>query len=223
MNMGIATIKSELTFIVDSDDYLTEDAVSSIFEIYKKYQRKINLCGFVFLRAFPDGRVNGKEFSSNEITGSYIDIRVNGHDTHSDKAEVFYTRCLNEFPFPEYTDEKFLGEDIVWVRMGRKYQMVHINKAIYIGSYLDDGLTNNRRKNNIASPIGCIHRAEEFLEPDINIKYRIKAAVQYIVYGQFAGMSIRELLAKTKYKIIVIICILPGLIIYQRWKKLYNR
>ena len=218
LNIGITSIKSKLTFIVDSDDYLTEDAVSSIFEIYKKYRANSKLCGFVFLRAYPNGNVNGKYFIQNEMIGSYIDIRINSHDTHSDKAEVFYTRCLKEFPFPEYSGEKFLGEDIIWVRMSRKYQMVHVNKTIYVGNYLEDGLTNKRRRNNINSPIGCMHRAEEFLEPDINLRYRVKAALQYIIYGKFAGMSIKNLLKNTKHKILTGVCILPGLVLYQKWK-----
>lgn len=44
----------------------------------------------------------------------------------TDDAEVFKTHCLEKFPFPEYLNEKFLGEDFVWVKMARKYEMVHI-------------------------------------------------------------------------------------------------
>lgn len=51
----------------------------------------------------------------------------------------------------------------MWIRMVRKYMMVHINKAIYIGNYQDDGLTKNRRLNNIKSPIGCMKRVKEFM------------------------------------------------------------
>ena len=218
LNLGIKTIESDLTFIVDSDDYLKEDAVDTIIEIHNKYYGYNEICGYSFLRAFPDGNINGKHFNSSEMIGSYINIRINSHDTNSDKAEVFYTRCLKEFPFPEYTGEKFLGEDIVWVRMGRKYQTVYVNKVIYVGNYLEDGLTKNRRKSNITSPIGCMHRAEEFLEPDINIRYRIKAALQYIIYGKFAGMSIKNLLKNTKHKILIGICILPGIVLYRKWK-----
>ena len=115
---------------------MTDDAVESILKIHKKYRSQNNICGYAFLRAFPDGKVNGKKFDVNEKIGSYIDVRVNGDDTGADKAEVFKTHCLKEFPFPEYPNEKFLGEDLVWVRMARKYEMVHINKAIYVGNYL---------------------------------------------------------------------------------------
>lgn len=219
LNVGIQTICSELTFIVDSDDCVTDDAVESILKIHKKYRSQNNICGYAFLRAFPDGKVNGKKFDVDEKIGSYIDVRVNGDDTGADKAEVFKTHCLREFPFPEYPNEKFLGEDLVWVRMARKYEMVHINKAIYVGNYLEDGLTNNRRKHNIASPVGCMHRAEEFMESDLKTRYRIKGGLQYIVYGRFAGVKICDLIRKSRHKILATVCIPGGLLLYARWNK----
>ena len=219
LNVGIQTICSELIFIVDSDDCVTDDAVESILKIHKKYRSQNNICGYAFLRAFPDGKVNGKKFDVNEKIGSYIDVRVNGDDTGADKAEVFKTHCLKEFPFPEYPNEKFLGEDLVWVRMARKYEMVHINKAIYVGNYLEDGLTNNRRKHNIASPIGCMHRAEEFMESDLKTRYRIKGGLQYIVYGRFAGVKICDLIRKSRHKVLAPVCTPGGLFLHSRWSK----
>ena len=219
LNVGIQTIRSELTFIVDSDDCVTDDAVESILKIHKKYRSQNNICGYAFLRAFPDGKVNGKKFDVDEKIGSYIDVRVNGDDTGADKAEVFKTHCLKEFPFPEYPNEKFLGEDLVWVRMARKYEMVHINKAIYVGNYLEDGLTNNRRKHNIASPVGCMHRAEEFMESDLKTRYRIKGGLQYIVYGRFAGVKIVDLIRKSRHKVLATVCTPGGLFLHSRWSK----
>lgn len=219
LNVGIQTICSELTFIVDSDDCVTDDAVESILKIHKKYRSQNSICGYAFLRAFPDGKVNGKKFDVDEKIGSYIDVRVNGDDTGADKAEVFKTHCLKEFPFSEYPNEKFLGEDLVWLRMARKYEMVHINKAIYVGNYLEDGLTNNRRKHNIASPVGCMHRAEEFMESDLKTRYRIKGGLQYIVYGRFAGVKVVDLIRKSRHKILATVCIPGGLLLYTRWNK----
>lgn len=162
LNVGVKLITSELTFIVDSDDTPVPDAIETTLQYHKKYKERKDLCGYSFLRRFPDGNINGKPFEPDEKVGTYIECRINADDTQADKAEVFYTRCLKEFPFPEYRNEKFLGEDLVWIRMAMKYQMVHINRAIYVGNYLEDGLTKNRRKNNIRSPHGCMERAKEY-------------------------------------------------------------
>ena len=219
LNVGIKAIESELTFIVDSDDTITPNAVETILRYHSRYKDNHNLCGYSFLRAFPDGKINGSEFNPNEWIASYIEARINADDTMADKAEVFLTCCLKEFPFPEYPGEKFLGEDIVWVRMARKYMMVHINKAIYIGNYLEDGLTKNRRLNNIKSPVGCMNRAKEFMMPDINKKHRMKAALQHIIYGKFAGVSAVAILGDSPDKKLTLICLVPGLILQKIWKR----
>lgn len=91
-----------MTFIVDSDDILTADAVETVLRYHRRYEDETNLCGYAFLRAYPDGRVNGKEFVPDERVASYIEARINLDDTMADKAEVFKTKCLQEFPFPEY-------------------------------------------------------------------------------------------------------------------------
>lgn len=223
LNAGIQSIGSELTFIVDSDDSVTPDAVETIMRYHERYAEEERLCGYSFLRKYPDGKINGKPFSVSEMIDTYINVRINSDDMMADKAEVFYTKCLKEFPFPVYKNEKFLGEDIVWIRMARKYSMVHINKAIYMGEYQEDGLTKNRRIHNLKSPNGCMHRAMEFMKPDICQRFRIKGALQYVVYGNFAGYSIRTLINKSADKKLTLLVVVPGSALYLKWKREYMK
>ena len=222
LNLGIRNIQTELTFIVDSDDTLTEDAVETVLRYHSKYAGAADICGYVFLRKFPDGKINGAPFRTDELIGSYLDVRINSNDYLADKAEVFLTSCLREFPFPEYPGERFLGEDIVWMRMSRRYRMVHINQAIYVGDYQGDGLTRNRRAHNIHAPLGCMNRAKEFMEKDVTAKLRVRGALQSIVYGRFAGCSIPELVQNTKHKGLVIPLLPAGLALYADWKRKYQ-
>ena len=223
LNYGLTKISNELTFIVDSDDRLPPAAIETICRYHKKYAADEELCGYSFLKCYPDGTVNGKLFVPDEKIASYIDVRINADDTRADKAEVFKTSCLKEFPFPEYPGEKFLSEDVVWMRLARKYKMVHINKAIYIADYYADGLTHNRRRNNIQSPRGCMTRALEYLHPDIKIRYRSKAVLQYLIYGRFAGFDYASLLAKAPDKLFASLFVLPGDILYRMWKRQYTK
>ena len=218
LNVGIKTIRTPLTFIVDSDDELTDDAIETIGLYYDKYKDK-GLSGFSFLRKYPDGKINGNLFNPDEKIDTYINCRVNGNDMNSDKAEVYFTSCLKEFPFPEFEGERFLGEDVVWARMSRKYKMVHINKPIYISEYLETGLTRNRRKNNIKSPNGCMMRANEYLSNDVHFKFREKCALQYLIYGWFANKKTKELLQSSNQKWLVTLNLAPAKLVYIKWKK----
>lgn len=217
LNYAYRFIKTPLTFIVDSDDSLTGDAISYVNEIYKRYKNESDLCGFSFLRGKPNGGyLSTSGVPQDGMKESYVECRIN-RNIGGDMAEVWYTHCLKEYPFPEFQGEKFLGEDIVWVRMSEKYKMRFFNRVIYVSDYLEGGLTNNRRKHNIKSPNGCVARAEAFLDSDSNIKAKIKAALQYQIYGKFAGVGKIELFKKSKNKVMFIVFAVPARLLYWKW------
>ena len=110
----------------------------------------------------------------------------------------------------------------MWIQMAQKYRMRFFNRVIYISGYLEDGLTQNRRKHNIASPRGCVARAEAFLSSDANFRAKLKAGLQFYIYGRFAGMSWRELYARADNKGLYLILCIPAHILYLRWRAVYS-
>lgn len=220
LNRGIAEIQSELTFIVDSDDYLPENAVETVLAYHEKYRGTPGLCGYSFLRCHSDGRVNTAYFPSDELIGSYAKVRING-DIGGDKAEVFYTEILKKYPFPVFQGEKFMPEDAVWMQMSGPYQMVHMNKNIYYCDYLEGGLTNTGRRMKVHSPRGMILRSKVYLDdPAIRMKVKVKMMLLYQVYGRFAGLSARELRRDTGEKALWYLCKAPAFIIWLVWRYL---
>lgn len=217
LNYAYKYIKTPLTFIVDSDDVLTSDAISTINKVYCTYRNENDLCGFSFLRGKPNGGyLSTSGVPQDGMKASFVECRIN-KSIGGDMAEVWFTECLKEYPFPEFKGEKFLGEDIIWIKMAQKYEMRFFNKVIYISDYLNDGLTSNRRRHNINSPNGCVARAEAFLNSKANLKAKIKAMLQYQVYGKFAGKSNGELLKNTKKKALYIFCFIPAQVLYIKW------
>lgn len=218
LNRGIARIQSELTFIVDSDDYLPDNAVEIILAYHEKYRGTPGLCGYSFLRCHGDGRVNTAYFPSDELIGSYAQVRING-GIGGDKAEVFYTDILKEYPFPVFPGETFMPEDAVWMRMSGPYQMVHINKNIYYCDYLEGGLTNTGRRMKVHSPRGMVMRSRVYLEDStIHIKVKGKMMLLYQIYGRFAGLSAGELKRETGEKLLWYLCRVPSFVIWLVWR-----
>lgn len=215
LNRGIKEIKNEITFIVDSDDYLKDNAIERIEFYDKKYGKKNNICGYSFLRCFPNGEINGQKFKENEYISDYINCRLNENVT-GDKAEAYYTKYLKEVPFLEIQNEKFLFEDYVWIKLAEKYKMVHINEPIYIGNYLKDGLTKNISKIKYSSPIGMMERALVLCSKKINIKTRIKGMMMYIAYGKIANNSSKILFKRCDYKILYIFSYIFAYLFYKK-------
>lgn len=217
LNRGIQEVTSELTFIVDSDDYLPENAVETILDYYEKYRETPGLCGYSFLRCHADGRVNTAYFPTDELIGSYAQVRING-GIGGDKAEVFYTEILKQYPFPVFTGEKFLPEDIVWMQMSGPYQMVHINQNIYFCDYLEGGLTKRGKRMKIHSPRGMVLRSEIYLnDSSICAKVKVKMMLLYQIYGAFGKLHARELKRRTREKVLWYLCRVPAWILYLCW------
>lgn len=180
LNFGIKEINTELTFIVDSDDTLTEDAVQNIIAVHGKYKNQNKISSYTFLKG-----ANSKSpivpIEKNEFIENYIKYRIK-NNRPGDMAEVFKTKYLKEYPFPEFPGEKFISEDVVWIEIGKVSNSVYINKVIYICQYLQGGLTDNDKPMKFASPNGSMMRGKQLMSKECGIKANIKGAIIYNVY-----------------------------------------
>ena len=222
LNEGIRLIESELTFIVDSDDWLPENAVEIILQYHEKYREMEGICGYSFLRFYPDGKVNDAFYPQDEWIDTYINARINA-GIAGDKAEVFFTDVLKRYPFPVYEGEKFVPEDLVWVQMSGPYKMVHINRCVYISDYLEGGLTCSGKRMKIHSPKAMTERARLYLnDASVNKKTKCKMILLYVIYGHFAQYSEKKLANDLNRKVWYIAGFVPGTVLYLIWKYKYG-
>ncbi len=222
LNEGIFQIRTKLTFIVDSDDFLPSMAIETIIKYHQKYCDLPGLCGYSFLRFYPDGSVNDSFYSENEKIDTYVNARINA-GIGGDKAEVFFTDILKKYPFPVFGKERFLPEDLVWVKMSGPYKMVHINECIYISEYLEEGLTKSGRKMKLKSPIGMTARSAAYLEDNtVNFKTKCKMAFLYQIYANVCGQNQAIKIQNWKSKILLVFFLMPGRLGSVIWKKKYK-
>ncbi|ULM95688.1 glycosyltransferase family 2 protein [Peribacillus frigoritolerans] len=220
LNLGISEIHSLLTFIVDSDDYLTEDAIEKIMVEWDKIKH-LNLCGLSFLKGYSETNVVGKKYPKDYMVDNYIDIRIN-KKIHGDKAEVWVTKLLKETPFPEFEGEKFIGESVVWSKIANDYDMLFINRIIYICEYMEDGLTKAGRKLRINCPLGRMETAKvSFLSTRFSRKSKIKDIWIYICHGFFANKNVKYLMKDSGIPLLVLLNLPFGFILYKFWKIKY--
>ncbi len=145
VNFGIDKAKGKYFAIVDSDDWLTDDAVENICDKFKPIDSDESFCGISFNRGYSENKIIGKTFSGDFIDATSIER--NKYNILGDKFEVFRTSILKDNKFPEIEGENFLSEIILWTRIAYQgYKIRWYNKIIYICDYLDDGLTKNNDK-----------------------------------------------------------------------------
>ena len=219
LNVGIKTINTLLTIIVDSDDVLLSNAVELIAAYYQKYNNRKEIGAFVFLKCDKPGKPI-VQIDQEEYIDSYIQCRIR-ENRPGDMAEVFFTAVLKEFPFAEFEGECFLSEDVVWIQIGLKYKFVFINQIIYQCEYLDNGLTANDKPIKFASPYGSMLRGKMLMQKECGIKSRIRGAVIYNCYWDKAkGKLPLEVILYTPFdKLLVKITKPLGVYFRRKWSR----
>lgn len=178
INKGVSLSKGELFFIVDSDDYLTEDAVEKISQKYNEIAHETKVAGVSFRRGYDFNQVIGHPVYFEDKLLSVFDFRYRLKVT-GDQAEVYKTNVLKAFPFPVIEDERFCPESLVWNRIGKNYQLLWTSDIIYICNYLADGLTAKITKLRMQSPIASMLTYSELASCDIPFKEKIKANINF--------------------------------------------
>lgn len=155
INRGVQLATGELFFTVDSDDYLTIDAVEKVIKWENTLDTSHKWAGVAGLRG--DNRKN--IIGERNNTANYIDAKNTERrlfHLQGDKPEIYFTEILKKYPFPEIPGENFISEEIVANTLARNdFYIRWFNEIIYIGDYLDDGLTRNKNKHS-QNPKGCL-------------------------------------------------------------------
>lgn len=194
INNAISYVETEFVFIVDSDDYLLENAISNIELWIKTIEKKTNIAAVSGLRIYPDGKkMSGfpkKDRENNYIIASNIErwkIGLTG-----DQAEVYRTDLLKRYPFPEFAGENFISEGAVWNKIAADgYKIKWYNTPIYVCEYLEDGLTKNLDGILVNNFQGYTYYAKLCIS---NYKgfHRLKAIVKYIKISKTKGLGVKD-------------------------------
>ena len=143
INFGVNYAHYEYVYILDSDDFLTHDAIESAQQWIMSIDQDPNFAGVSGLRADSKGNVIGA-FPLSSVFVDATNLEREKYRLLGDKAEIYRKDILLAYPFPEYPNERFLPEAVVWDRIARDgYKLRWYNQVICICEYQADGLTMN--------------------------------------------------------------------------------
>ncbi len=178
VNHGVKEARGEAFFIVDSDDYLADNALFWIDKKFSEIQDDDRFAGISGLKVFPNGKSISQGWQKDEIDANALDIRYTYH-VQGDLAEVFKTDVLRQYPFPEGNGEKFCPEALVWNRIARRYLIRYVQKPIYVGEYRFDGLSASTIRVRQSSPQNTMTYYAELSRTSVPRSIRIKAAINF--------------------------------------------
>ena len=152
INTGLDLAKGELFFTVDSDDYLTDDALEKVAKWESQLGDKTEFCGFAGNLGISESETPNTIFEGEYFEGTALDRygKIDG-----ERAIVFYTEIHKKYKYPVFQTEKFMTEAVVYNRMAHDgYKMRFYNDIIWIYEYKEDGLTKAGNKLFINNPYG---------------------------------------------------------------------
>lgn len=203
VNYGVQKAKGSLILILDSDDYLSKNAIDLVYKYWDNYKDKKNICGMAFLMNIKNPIYKLNKF--DECVSNIIDFKYN--DNHLfDMCEVIKKDILLEYPFPVFGNEKFLSEIIVFGKISKKYDIAFIPKKIYYTKYLEDGLTKNWLKLIVNNPMGARANNQLFMSKEFKFYIRLKNCIMFNVFSIIANKNIFK---ETKMKFFAFIFYVP--------------
>lgn len=152
INRGLKEAEGRLFFTVDSDDYLTDDAIEKVIRWDGELPADGHYCGYAGNMGTALGVTTNRLFPGDYLDGTALNRydRVDG-----ERAFVFYTEIHRKYLYPEFPGEKFLTEAVTWDLMAHDgYKMRFYNDIIRIWEYKDDGLTQAGYRVFLENPQG---------------------------------------------------------------------
>ena len=188
VNKGAANAAGTMFFIVDSDDFLPENAVERIIYWENTISDKKSFAGVAGCRYTFEGDVLGSTFS-----GEYIDLTSlerRKHNILGDKAEVFYTEIIKKYPFPAFEGEKFVPEAVIFNRIANDgYKFRWVNENFYFCDYREDGYTKNVNSNLIKNWQGYSLYIRELLGSRVSVREKAVPALGYVYRWILRGFN----------------------------------
>lgn len=141
-NTAYDLITTELNVCVDSDDYLTDDAIEKILRFWEA-NRNEKYAGIVGLDATKDGGVLWNQFP-RELKSTTLEDLAYKHKLPGDRKLVYRTEVVKKYgKYPAYKGESFVPLHTLFLQIDKDYELLCLNEVLCIVEYMEDGSTRN--------------------------------------------------------------------------------
>lgn len=178
-NTGVLNCKTDIFVCVDSDDFLTDDAVEVIYQNWQSIDDDLSLAGLIALRGYSNGKVNGTRMPQSINRCRMLDL-YNQYGFKGDTIIVLRADVLKKNLFPVFEGEKFVTEAVVYDKIDQDHQFLLLDRILYISEYLEDGYTRNILRVHRSSPKGYIYFLTERVGLAHTLTERYKTVAYYL-------------------------------------------
>lgn len=209
-NVAYDNIYTELAVSIDSDDYMTDNAVEIIVDFWKK-NGSDKFAGIVGLNLTTDGNILGKPLPKKKYMKVYDYYNRLGGS--GDKKMVYRPEIIRPYKSPEFENEKLFPTCYKYFMVDLKYDMLILNQPLCVVEYMPDGFTNNILKSYKKNLNSYIYYRRFILDyPNATFKHKYRFAIHYV--AECLLNKEKKWLRGSKHKKIILISIPFGILFY---------
>lgn len=175
VNIGVAQAAGDFVVILDSDDRCLPGALERMDYFWRQIPNPERFANLVACCCAEDGSIFGDPLPQEHVDvfnlGDALAIVGN-----TDRWGMMRADVLKCFPYPEFANERFIPEGVVWNRILSQYAVRYVNEPLLIAGYAPGGL-GRQGDLRYSSPKGAALYYKELAGYKVPVKLRLKAAL----------------------------------------------
>lgn len=177
-NTAYENINTELNVCIDSDDYMTDDAVEKIVNCWKEHGSE-KYAGIIALDIFDNGKVIGEELEKDRFDTTLFGYYQRGGK--GDKKLIYRTDVMKKYPpYPVFEGEKYVSLAYKYDKADKEYTLIIMNEPVCVVEYMADGSSTNMFRQYLRNPQGFAFIRKDSMIDNPDIKDVFRNCIHYV-------------------------------------------
>jgi len=177
-NAAYELIDTELNVCIDSDDYMTDDAVEKIVLFWRKNGNN-KYAGIIALDATKNGVIIGTKLPIDKRDTTLSGFYSNGGE--GDKKLIYRTSIMKKYsPYPVFGGEKYIGLIYKYILVDQEYTLLIMNEVVCIVEYMPDGSSLNMMNQYRKNPRGFAEFRKLLMKYSPSFKSKFRQCIHYV-------------------------------------------
>lgn len=218
-NTAYENIDTELNVCIDSDDYMTDNAIELIKNCWQK-NKSNNLAGIIALDIDKKNKnVIGTKLPVNKKTTTLYSFYENGGK--GDKKLIYRTDIIKSVPpYPVFSGEKYIGLGIKYRLVDDNYELFILNEPVCVVEYQPDGSSMNMFRQYLSNPKGFAYLRKFQMTKCTSVKRLFIECVHYV--SSSILMKNKNFIVESPKKFITL-CAIPAGVFLTLYIKLKSK
>lgn len=209
-NYAYDRAKTELCVIIDSDDWMTDNAVESIIRFWNQNKSE-KFAGIISDNITPEGEMVGPPLP--DIHDCKQSDLKEKYGIKADKKLIYRTDLIKKNLYPEFPGEKFFPASYKFMLLDDEYTMLIMHEYTCVVNYGEDSMTYQKAKQYRQNAEGFAFYRNFIISRTNKPKVIIREMIHYIAESMFAKKRIVKNSSKPFYSILCY----PWGIMYYFW------